>query len=52
MELGIEERRQIEWLMSARVPVAKIAGTLGRHRSTIYRELKRNRFADEENPYL
>ncbi|MDB2407402.1 helix-turn-helix domain-containing protein [Jannaschia sp.] len=34
------------------MPVAEIAQKLGRHRSTIYRELSRNRFTDEENPYL
>lgn len=52
VELGIDERRQIERMMIARVPVAEIAQKLGRHRSTIYRELSRNRFTDEENPYL
>ena len=52
VELGIEERRRIERLRDARVPVMAIADELGRHRSTIYRALKRNRFADEENPYL
>lgn len=52
MELGIDERRQIERMMVARVPITKIARELGRHRSTIYRELSRNRFTDEENPYL
>ncbi len=52
LELGIEERRRIERLRNARVPVMEIADELGRHRSTIYRELKRNRLDDEENPYL
>ncbi|WP_299819525.1 helix-turn-helix domain-containing protein [uncultured Jannaschia sp.] len=52
VELGIEERRHIERMMNARVAVAEIARNIGRHRSTIYRELKRNRFTDEENLYL
>ena len=52
VELGIEERRRIERLRNARVPVMEIADELGRHRSTIYREIKRNRFIDEQNPYL
>ena len=52
MELGIEERRQIERLRLARAPVARIAARLRRHRSTIYRELERNRFRDKELPEL
>lgn len=52
VELGLDERRRIERLNHASVPVSKIASQLGRHRSTIYRELARNRFTDEENPYL
>jgi IS30 family transposase len=51
-ELGINERRQIERMTNARTPVAEVARKLGRHRSTIDRELARNRFTDEENPYL
>ena len=51
-ELSMEERRQIERLRLARTPVARIAARLRRHRSTIYRELRRNRFADEELPEL
>ena len=51
-ELDLRERRKIEDLLIAKVPVAKIAAELGRHRSSIYREIKRNRFVDEELPYL
>ena len=52
VELSMEERRQIERLRLARAPVARIAARLRRHRSTIYRELRRNRFVDEELPEL
>lgn len=52
VELGLDERRQIERLRLARMPVARIAARLRRHRSTIYRELRRNRFVDEELPEL
>ncbi|PND23721.1 IS30 family transposase, partial [Sinorhizobium sp. M4_45] len=36
--------------MERKVPVGEIARQLGRHRSTIYRELKRNSFHDAEFP--
>lgn len=52
VELEIEERRLIERLRNARAPVAEIAARLNRHRSTVYRELARNRFTDKENRYL
>ena len=52
MELSLDERRRIERLKHASVPASEIASQLRRHRSTIYRELARNRFSDEENPYL
>lgn len=51
VELSIEERRRIERLRNAQATVASIARKLGRHRPAICRELTRNRFADEENPY-
>lgn len=51
-ELDLRERRTIEDMLNARVPVSKIAAEIGRHRSTIYREIKRNYFTDEELPYL
>ena len=44
--LAEHERYQIFSLEKATVPVDKIAAQLGRHRSTIYRELKRNRVFD------
>jgi len=51
-ELKVEERRQIERLLNAKATIDEIAQKLGRHRSTIYREIKRNRYTDEELPYL
>lgn len=37
-------------LVAAKVPVTEMARQLGRHRSTIYREIKRNTFRDRELP--
>ncbi len=51
-ELDLRERRAIEDMLNAKVPVSKIAAEIGRHRSTVYREIKRNHFTDEELPYL
>lgn len=43
-----EERRKIARWRTAKLSVDAIAEKLGRHRSTIFRELKRNKFVDEE----
>ena len=51
-ELSLRERRTIEDMLCARIPVCKIAAEIGRHRATVYREIKRNRFVDEELPKL
>lgn len=51
-ELDLRERRAIEDMLNSKVPVAQIAAHLGRHRSSIYREIKRNGFVDEELPQL
>lgn len=51
-ELDLRERRAIEDMLYAKVPVSKIAAEIGRHRSTVYREIKRNSYCDEELPYL
>lgn len=51
-ELDLRERRLIEDLLHAKVPVSKIAAEIGRHRSTVYREINRNYFTDDELPYL
>jgi IS30 family transposase len=42
--LDLDERRTIFRLLGAKVPVAVIAARLGRHRSTIHREIHRNHF--------
>ncbi|MEM9577926.1 MAG: helix-turn-helix domain-containing protein [Pseudomonadota bacterium] len=51
-ELDLRERRVIEDMLQANVPVSKIAAETGRHRSTVYREIKRNYFTDSKLPYL
>ena len=51
-ELDLRERRAIEDMLNAKVPVNKIATEIGRHRSTIYREIQRNGFEDDELPEL
>jgi IS30 family transposase len=45
-QLTLEERRAVFHLRAAKTPVQAIADQLGRHRSTIYRELARNTFRD------
>ena len=48
-ELDLHERRRIEDLPNAKLPVSRIAAEIGRHRSTVHREIKRNAFgADTE----
>ncbi|MEM1159290.1 MAG: helix-turn-helix domain-containing protein [Pseudomonadota bacterium] len=44
-ELDLRERRTIEDMLNARVPVSKIAAEIGRHRSTIYPEIKCDRIS-------
>ena len=43
-QLDLVERRTIFRLLNAKMPVAAIAQELGRHRSTIHREIRRNHF--------
>src|SRR5918997_1991137 len=50
-QLDLGERRTLFWLVEARRPVGEIAERLGRHPSTIYRELGRNRFRDGDRGF-
>ena len=45
-QLDLGERRTLFRLVNARRPVGEIADQLGRHRSTIYREIARNEFRE------
>ena len=51
-ELDLRERCLVEDLLQAKMSLAKIAARLSRHRSMIYREIRRNRFEDSELPQL
>ncbi|MHB8287597.1 MAG: helix-turn-helix domain-containing protein, partial [Caulobacteraceae bacterium] len=44
--LSLSDRREIYRLHEAKVPIRMIAERLGRHRSSIHRELRRNWFQD------
>ncbi|OYR22841.1 homeo-like domain protein [Brucella pseudogrignonensis] len=46
--IDLDERRRIARWRTAKLSVDVIAEKLGRHRSTIFRELKRNQFNDDE----
>lgn len=48
--LTLHERRKIERWRRANVSPTRMAEVLGRHRSTIFRELKRNYFEDHQWP--
>jgi IS30 family transposase len=49
-QLTLADRRRLHQLVAAKVPVHEMARQLGRHRSTIYREIKRNTFHDRQLP--
>ena len=51
-QIDLDERRKIERWRQAGVSVDAIAAKLGRHRSTIFREIARNKFEDREIPDL
>ncbi|WP_209509268.1 MULTISPECIES: IS30 family transposase [unclassified Ruegeria] len=51
-ELNLHERRAIEDMLNAKMPISRISTEIGRHRSTIYREINRNRFEDSALPQL
>jgi IS30 family transposase len=42
----------IEDMLNTKVPVREIAAEIGRHVSTVYRDIKRNGYTDEELPEL
>jgi IS30 family transposase len=46
--LGLDERRKIYFWREQKLSVGEIAKLLGRHRSTIFRELQRNTYWDED----
>jgi len=46
--LTLDERGYIEFALMIETPIAQIAKHLGRHRSTIYREIKRNGYETGE----
>lgn len=48
--LSLEERRIVAGLLHRKVSVTQIAIQLGRHRSTIHREIRRNFWHDPEVP--
>src|SRR3954452_8047843 len=50
-QLDLDERRTLFRLVEARIPVSEIAARLGRHPSTIHRELGRNRFRDGDRGF-
>ncbi len=47
--LTLDARRSLFRMQEARLGVTEMAARLGRHRSTIYRELGRNRFHDPDD---
>lgn len=49
-QLSMQERRRIEDWWLAKVPVAEMARVLKRHKSTIFREIKRNFWSDDAFP--
>ena len=51
-ELNLRERRAIEDMLHAKISVREIAAEIGRHVSTVYRDIKRNCYTDDELPEL
>ena len=49
-QITLADRRRLHHMVAAKVPVNEMARQLGRHRSTIYREIRRNTFRDRELP--
>jgi IS30 family transposase len=51
-KLDLRERRLTEDILNAKVRGNTIAVEIGRHRLTVFREIKRNRNVDDELPKL
>ena len=49
-KLNLDERRILATMLQAKATKTKIAEVLGRDRSTIHREIKRNWWHDDEVP--
>jgi len=49
-QLTLADRRLLHRLVDQKVTINEMARRLGRHRSTIYREIRRNTFHDNELP--
>jgi IS30 family transposase len=49
-QLTLADRRLLHRLVDQKVTINEMARRLGRHRSTIYREIRRNTFHDRELP--
>ncbi|PRA75778.1 hypothetical protein CQ054_22675 [Ochrobactrum sp. MYb29] len=47
-QITLAERRRLFELKQLKVPLGDIARLMRRHRSTIYREIKRNQFNDDQ----
>ncbi|MGO7209334.1 helix-turn-helix domain-containing protein, partial [Rhizobium ruizarguesonis] len=50
-QITLADRRRLHHMVAAKVPVNEMARQLGRHRSTIYREIRRNTYRDRELQY-
>jgi len=50
-ELDLRERRTIDEVLHAKLPVGKIAEEIGRHRRAVYRQIERDNFKDKNLPY-
>lgn len=50
--LRLDERRRIAKWFEAKMPITEMADRLGRSASTLYRDIKRNRYTDTELPEL
>ena len=49
-QLNLADRRRLFHFVERKLPIKEMARELGRHRSTIYREIRRNTFHDRELP--